>query len=131
MMDQAEVAQLKALMEWEGKRRAPPQGFPALPDMPAGRYTSAEYFALEQEHVFRKSWLFAGHLDEIPEPGCYMRWHNAGDPIVIVHGMDGKVRAFHNTATATCTLCRADRGHSACVEGVQGLRAGTVVETSM
>ena len=92
-----DVAELKAMMEWEGRRTAPPEGFPPLPDMPAERYTSPEYFALEQEHIFRKSWLFAGHLDEVPEPGCYMRWHNAGDPIVIVHGSDGIVRAFYNT----------------------------------
>lgn len=96
-MDQAEIARLRALMDWEGQRTAPPEGFPKLPDLPAGRYTSPEYYALEQAHVFRKSWLFAGHMDEIPEPGCYMRWHNAGDPIVIVHGMDGVVRAFYNT----------------------------------
>ena len=113
MMDEAEVARLKALMEWEGTRTAPPEGFPALPDMPAGRYTSAEYFALEQQHVFRKSWLFAGHLDEIPEPGCYMRWHNAGDPIVIVHGMDGVVRAFHNTCRHRgAPVVTEDRGKS-------------------
>ena len=97
MISDAEVRRLKALMEWEGQRSAPPDGFPRLPDMPAARYTSPEYFALEQEHIFRKSWLFAGHIDEIPEPGCYMRWQNAGDPIVIVHGMDGVVRAFYNT----------------------------------
>ena len=54
-MDAAEVERLKAMMEWEGARTAPPAGFPALPDMPAGRYTSPEYFALEQEHIFRKS----------------------------------------------------------------------------
>ena len=92
-----EVVTLKAMMEWEGARIAPPVGFPALPDMPAGRYTSPEYYALEQNHIFRKSWLFAAHLDEVPEPGCFMRWSNAGDPLVIVHGHDGVVRAFYNT----------------------------------
>ena len=96
-MSVAEVSRLKAMMEWEGRRTAPPAGFPALPDMPAARYTSSEYYALEQAHIFRKSWLFAAHLDEVPEPGCFLRWHNAGDPIVIVHGADGKVRAFYNT----------------------------------
>ncbi|WP_296678909.1 aromatic ring-hydroxylating dioxygenase subunit alpha [Novosphingobium sp.] len=96
-MDQAEVDLLKRMMEWEGQRSEPPEGFPALPDMPAARYTSAEYFALEQEHIFGKSWLFAGHIDEVPEPGCYMRWDNAGQPLVIVHGSDGVVRAFYNT----------------------------------
>ncbi|WP_245561329.1 aromatic ring-hydroxylating oxygenase subunit alpha [Erythrobacter cryptus] len=96
MMDAKEVAHWKAMMEWEGQRSAPPEGFPALPDMPAARYTSPEYYALEQAHVFRKSWLFAGHMDEIPEPGCFMRWDNAGEPVVIVHGLDGVVRAFYN-----------------------------------
>ncbi|MCU0946964.1 MAG: aromatic ring-hydroxylating dioxygenase subunit alpha [Porphyrobacter sp.] len=112
-MDAAEIAQLKALMEWEAGRRAPPEGFPRLPDLPAARYTSPEYFALEMAHVFRKSWLFAGHIDEIPEPGCYMRWHNAGDPIVIVHGMDGVVRAFYNTCRHRgAPVVTADRGKS-------------------
>jgi phenylpropionate dioxygenase-like ring-hydroxylating dioxygenase large terminal subunit len=109
-----DVVTLKAMMEWEGRRTAPPAGFPALPDMPAGRYTSPEYYALEQEHIFRKSWLFAGHLDEVPEPGCYMRWHNAGDPIVIVHGHDGQVRAFYNTCRHRgAPVVTEDRGRAA------------------
>ena len=112
-MDPQQVAPLKALMEWEGRRTAPPEGFPHLPDLQAGRYTSPEYFALEQAHIFRKSWLFAGHIDEVPDPGCYMRWHNAGDPIVIVHGTDGKVRAFYNTCRHRgAPVVTADRGRS-------------------
>ncbi|MBA4010136.1 MAG: (2Fe-2S)-binding protein, partial [Erythrobacter sp.] len=96
-MDSVMIATLKALMEWEGQRKAPPPGFPRLPDVPAARYTSADYYALEQQHIFRKTWLFAAHLDEVPEPGSFMRWNNAGDPIIIVHGTDGVVRAFYNT----------------------------------
>ena len=60
MIDESEVARLKAMMEWEGQRTGPPADFPLLPDMPAERYISQEYYELEQEHVFRKSWLFAG-----------------------------------------------------------------------
>jgi phenylpropionate dioxygenase-like ring-hydroxylating dioxygenase large terminal subunit len=112
-MDAEEIARLKALMEWEGTRSAPPRGFPKLPDMPAARYTSPEYFALEQKYIFRKSWLFAGHIDEIPEPGCYLRWHNAGDPIVIVHGMDGEICAFYNTCRHRgAPVVTQDRGKS-------------------
>ncbi|MCE2843261.1 MAG: Rieske (2Fe-2S) protein, partial [Novosphingobium sp.] len=112
-MDQAEVAALKAMMEWEGQRNAPPAGFPALPDLPAGRYTSPEYFALEQAHIFRKAWLFAAHIDEIPEPGCFMRWDNAGEPLIIVHGMDGEVRAFYNTCRHRgAPVVTVDRGKS-------------------
>ncbi|NBW75640.1 MAG: aromatic ring-hydroxylating dioxygenase subunit alpha [Sphingomonadaceae bacterium] len=112
-MDQAEVAALKTMMEWEGQRKAPPAGFPALPDLPAARYTSPEYFALEQAHIFRKSWLFAAHIDEIPEPGCFMRWNNAGEPLIIVHGMDGTVRAFYNTCRHRgAPVVTVDRGKS-------------------
>jgi hypothetical protein len=56
-MDQAEVERLKAQMEWEGQRTAPPKGFPKLPDMPAARYTDQAYFDLEQSHIFRKRWM--------------------------------------------------------------------------
>ena len=112
-MDQAEVERIKALMEWEGRRKSPPDGFPELPDMPAARYTDAEYFELEKKYIFGKSWLFAAHIDEIPEPGCYMRWHNAGDPIIIVHGMDGEVRAFYNTCRHRgAPVVTEDRGKS-------------------
>ena len=38
------VAQIKRLMEWEAQRKAPPAGFPHLPDIPAGRYTAQEYY---------------------------------------------------------------------------------------
>ena len=114
MIEAEEIQRLKAMMEWEGQRSSPPRQFPRLPDMPAARYTSAQYYALETQYVFRQSWLFAGHMDEIPEPGCYMRWHNAGDPIVIVHGMDGEVRAFYNTCRHRgAPVVTQDKGRSA------------------
>ena len=84
-------------MEFEAARTSPPVGFPALPDIPAGRYTDPAFFELEQTHIWQKSWLFAAHIDEIPSPGSYRRWDNAGQPVVIVHGDDGVIRAFYNT----------------------------------
>ena len=84
-MEQQEIQTLRALMEYEAARTEPPEGFPRLPDIPAGRYTDPRFFELEQTEIFKKSWLFAGHLDEIPEPGCYMKWEQAGEPVVLVH----------------------------------------------
>ena len=37
------IDQMKRLMEWEAARTAPPEGFPRLPDLPAGRYRSEEH----------------------------------------------------------------------------------------
>ena len=98
-MDQAEIDRLRLLMEYEAARKAPPAEFPTLPDIPAGRYTDPRFFELEKAHLWRKSWLFAGHLDEIPERGCYRLWENAGQPVVIVNAGDGRVNAFYNTCS--------------------------------
>lgn len=113
-MDQAYIDQIKRLMDWEAQRSAPPEGFPHLPDMPAGRYTSQDYYDLEQKHIWKKSWLFAAHKDEVPEPGCFMKWENAGTPVIIVHGMDGQIRAFYNTCRHRgAPVVTADKGKAA------------------
>ncbi|MDG1001190.1 MAG: aromatic ring-hydroxylating dioxygenase subunit alpha [Pseudomonadales bacterium] len=97
MLSRQEIEKLYRLMEFEAARTSPPVGFPALPDIPAGRYTDPAFFELEQMHIWQKSWLFAAHIDELPLPGSYRRWDNAGQPVVIVHGDDGVIRAFYNT----------------------------------
>lgn len=81
----------------EQGRKAPPEGFPSLPVIPPGRYLDKEFLALEKAQVWQKSWVYAGHMDEIPEPGDFMLWRNLGAEIIIAHGENGTVRAFHNT----------------------------------
>ena len=44
-----------------------------------------------------KSWLFACHMDELPEPGSFYLWERIGSPIFIVRGRDDKLRGFYNT----------------------------------
>jgi hypothetical protein len=46
MTEPATVAAMNALMERECQRKAPPPGFPRLPDLPAARYTSPAFRAL-------------------------------------------------------------------------------------
>ena len=96
-MSPKEVQILKDLMEYEAERKAPPEGFPNLPDIPAGRYIDQRFFALEQEHVWRKSWLLAAHIDELPEPGSFRLWDITGQPVLLIHGDSGTINAFYNT----------------------------------
>ena len=98
-MTQQEIATLRELMEYEANREAPPEGFPKLPDLPGGRYTDPRFFELEQRYIWRKSWLLAGHMDEVPEPGCFRLWETAGQPVVIVHAESGNINAFYNTCS--------------------------------
>jgi phenylpropionate dioxygenase-like ring-hydroxylating dioxygenase large terminal subunit len=60
--------------------------------------TSQEYFKLESEHVFKRSWISIGREDQIPNPGdSFARdLKVAGTSVLVVRGRDGKVRAFHN-----------------------------------
>ncbi|MGE3773507.1 MAG: aromatic ring-hydroxylating dioxygenase subunit alpha [Gammaproteobacteria bacterium] len=96
-LDAATVAEWIARCAAERERTSPPAHFPALPDIPAGRYTDAAFFDLQLQRLWRRSWLYAGHVDQLPEPGSYFVWRHGSAPIVVIRGDDGEIRAFYNT----------------------------------
>ncbi len=98
-MTPEQVRILRRLMEYEATRTEPPPGFPSLPAIPAGRYLDPRFFELELTHIWRKSWLLAAHMDEIPEPGCFLQWNRIGQPVILVHAENGAVNAFYNTCS--------------------------------
>ena len=96
-MDAAQVRRIKGGMEYEANRTAPPPGFPQFPPIPGGRYVDPAFLALERELMWKRSWLYACHADEIPAAGSYMMFRKIGSPILIVRGKDAVIRAFYNT----------------------------------
>ena len=76
------------------KVRRPPLEAETLPPW---CYTSKEWFDLEVERLFRKSWNFIGHEGRIPNPGDYFTMDFTGIPIIVVRGRDGVVRCFANS----------------------------------
>jgi phenylpropionate dioxygenase-like ring-hydroxylating dioxygenase large terminal subunit len=93
------IANLKQRMAWEQDRSSPPPGFPALPPLPPGRYTSPEFFALEREHLWSKVWLYAAHTSQLPEAGSYVLLDIPGAPIFLMRGSDDRIRAFYNVCS--------------------------------
>lgn len=81
----------------ERARTGYPEGFPVLPPVPAARYAEEGFAALEAEHVFARSWLFVAHADELPLPGDYVVLRQLTQPVLLVRGHDGVIRAFFNT----------------------------------
>ena len=88
---------IRQKIDYETNRKIPPEGFPKFPDLPGKRYTDKRFYELEKKQLWRKSWLFAGHEDEISEPGCFKKWEIAGQPVVIVRTESDEIRAFYNT----------------------------------
>jgi len=69
-------------------------------------YTSPEIFELERQKVFSKVWLNIGRECEIPEPGNFIVRHLevCKAVLLIVRGLDRKVRAFHNVCSHRCNF---------------------------
>ena len=95
-MDAAFNAMYAERSAYERGRTAPPDDFPKLPGIPLGRYTDPTFYALEREHLWRKAWLYACHISELPRRGSWKLCDIAGAPIVLVRGDDDVVRAFYN-----------------------------------
>jgi p-cumate 2,3-dioxygenase subunit alpha len=88
---------------------------------PAGRrfrvnrdaYRSAEIFAREKELIFRKCWLYVGHVSEIPEKGDYVARTVGGGDLIFMRGRSGEVGAYFNSCTHRGTrVCREKRGNT-------------------
>jgi len=81
----------------EQLRQGYPKGFPALPPTPVARYTDPEFYRLEQDAIFSKCWLFAGHVSDLPEIGSYKKIDRLKVPVFLIRSKDNQVRAFYNT----------------------------------
>lgn len=86
-----------ARMAWERDRKGPPEGFPALPKVPAARYVDPDFLALEKREMWSKAWLYAGHTDQLAAPGDWFLTRNTGSPVIVVRTLSGEIKAFHNT----------------------------------
>lgn len=114
-MDAKTVQRFLDGMKYESERSGPPPEFPQLPDIPAGRYTDPAFLALEHQYLWRRSWLYACHIDELPERGSFLLLKSTGSPIILVRGKDDVVRAFYNTCRHRgAPLVKSEKG---CLEG--------------
>jgi phenylpropionate dioxygenase-like ring-hydroxylating dioxygenase large terminal subunit len=64
--------------------------------IPVEAYISEEYARLERERLWQKTWLMAGRLEDMPNPGDYLTFEISDDSILITRDDDNVIRAFHN-----------------------------------
>ena len=69
-------------------------------------YRSHVTYERELDGLVFRSWLYAGHVSQIPDPGDYFLFELATEPVIVVRAEDGAVNALAN-------VCR-HRGSRVC-----------------
>jgi len=61
-------------------------------------YISPEYFELEKEHIFKKTWIQVGRVEEIPKAGDFFvkDLHACDAQIIVARNKKGEIHAMHN-----------------------------------
>ena len=64
--------------------------------LPSRYYTDSGIHDQEMSAIFQCSWLYVGHVSDLPDVGSYLTEEVAGQPILIVRSEDNALRAFFN-----------------------------------
>lgn len=76
-------------------------------------YLDQDVFNAELETIWKKYWLFAGTIAEIPKPGDYFLYKVQNDSIIIIRGNKGEVFAHYNTCRHRGSLiCLEEKGRA-------------------
>lgn len=80
--------------------------------MPKAVYTSDDFLALEQRHIFAAEWLCAGRAEALPDPGDYLTMTIAGEPVIVLRDRDGAIRALSNVCRHRMSVLLEGRGNT-------------------
>ena len=113
-LDRPVLAKVRALLGEEGHAQAfaPIEEASGLPN---AAYWSPAWLALEQERVFRRSWVFAGAEAEIPKPGDIKPIEIGGAPIMLLRDQDSKIHGLHNVCRHRGAKLITERCHKATI----------------
>jgi len=78
--------------------------------LPSRYYFDPAVLDAEQRSVFSKTWQLAGRAEQVREAGQYLTATIGGEPVLVVRGSDGELRAMSN-------VCRHRAGPVAKGEG--------------
>ena len=64
--------------------------------IPAPWYVDPRVAELERRSVFSRTWQLVARIDQVRDAGEFVGTHVADEPVVVVRGHDGELRAFYN-----------------------------------
>ncbi len=80
--------------------------------LPGAFYTDPRMLDLELTELFGREWVCVGRLEEVSQPGDYLTFDVANEPVVVVHGEDGVVRALANVCRHRGTRIASQAGNA-------------------
>ena len=78
--------------------------------IPSAWYTDPRFHALDRDAIFATTWQYVADSHQLAQPGDHVIAEVAGEPIIVVRGKDGALRAFFN-------VCRHRGGPLAMKDG--------------
>lgn len=79
--------------------------------LPPECYTSAEFYAFEQEALYNHEWLCVGRADWVAKPGDYFTTRIIGEPIVVARTLEGEIRAMSSVCQHRAMLVAEGHGN--------------------
>src|SRR5579872_5911159 len=74
-------------------------------------YNDPEIFDFEIERIFKRYWLYAGHVSQIPARGDYFICEVAGESIIIIRDNNLQICALYNVCRHRGSrICAASSG---------------------
>ena len=69
------------------------------------RYYSADFYRLEVERMWSRTWQIACRLEEIPRVGDHIIYEIADKSLIVVRSKPGEIKAFHTPASIAAERC--------------------------
>lgn len=81
-------------------------------------YSDPEIFKAELERIWYRTWVYVGHVSEIPNRNDYVTKSIGPMPILMVHDRDGTIRLLHNRCphrgNTVCVIEKGNRSSFTC-----------------
>ena len=94
------------MSDWNGKLDLAALTKSRLPghSLPQAFYIDSSVAKLDLDLIFKRQWVFVGHSCQIKEAGEFFTVTIGKDPLILIRGDDGEIRALHNVCRHRGTL---------------------------
>ena len=80
--------------------------------LPREAYVDPAVLALEKERIFKREWLYVGHVSRVRNPGDFFTVTLLDHPLIVARGGDGGLRVLHNVCRHRGMVVASGQGNA-------------------